>query len=169
MEQKIRATRRPASLGILFSKDRKEILLVQRKDVPVWVLPGGGIDDGESPEEAAVREFWEETGVRVKIVKKIAEYTPINKLSSPAHLFECQKIDGTIRTSCETRAIGFFPLDMLPDDLFIVHRDWIEDALQNNSDVLKKTIERVTYKELLKYFIKHPLRVIRYLMTRLGF
>lgn len=28
----------------------------------LWVLPGGGIDPGEEPEEAIVREVWEETG-----------------------------------------------------------------------------------------------------------
>lgn len=33
-----------------------------------WVHPGGMIDDGETPQEAAVREAWEETGVRCKAV-----------------------------------------------------------------------------------------------------
>lgn len=35
-----------------------------------WVFPGGGIDDGESPEQAAMRECWEETGVKVRSVGK---------------------------------------------------------------------------------------------------
>jgi len=30
---------------------------------PIWITPGGGIEPGESPAEAAVREFREETGV----------------------------------------------------------------------------------------------------------
>ena len=34
--------------GQSYSEDRKEILLIKRRDVPVWVLPGGGIDSGES-------------------------------------------------------------------------------------------------------------------------
>ena len=29
----------------------------------LWVLPGGGIDPGEDPETAALRELWEETGL----------------------------------------------------------------------------------------------------------
>jgi len=33
---------------------------------PLWWLPGGGIDFGESPEETLTREFLEETGLRVK-------------------------------------------------------------------------------------------------------
>ncbi len=31
-----------------------------------WLMPGGGIDPGEYPEKAAVRECWEETGVRCR-------------------------------------------------------------------------------------------------------
>jgi len=33
-----------------------------------WCMPGGGIKKGESPEEAAVREAWEETGVKCKAI-----------------------------------------------------------------------------------------------------
>jgi 8-oxo-dGTP pyrophosphatase MutT (NUDIX family) len=32
---------------------------------PRWITPGGGIDDDETPIEAAVRELWEETGISV--------------------------------------------------------------------------------------------------------
>ena len=32
---------------------------------PRWITPGGGIDDGETPIQAAVRELWEETGISV--------------------------------------------------------------------------------------------------------
>lgn len=34
---------------------------------PIWITPGGGIEPGESPAEAAVREFWEETGLAVDV------------------------------------------------------------------------------------------------------
>lgn len=43
---------------------------------PRWITPGGGIDTGESPIEAAVRELWEETGLAVSqeaLGEKLAE------------------------------------------------------------------------------------------------
>lgn len=37
-----------------------------------WTLPGGGIDFGEDPEDAVVREFQEETGLTVKVVELVS-------------------------------------------------------------------------------------------------
>ncbi|WP_456290027.1 NUDIX domain-containing protein [Paenibacillus sp. AK002] len=41
---------------------------VQRGDI-VWNYPGGGIEEGETPEEACIREVKEETGFEVEIIK----------------------------------------------------------------------------------------------------
>lgn len=45
------------------------ILLARHQDYDQWGLPGGGIDPGEKPADAAVREMWEETGVLVEPVR----------------------------------------------------------------------------------------------------
>jgi len=41
-------------------------LLIKHKKLGVWLCPGGHIDPDELPHQAAEREFWEETGVKVK-------------------------------------------------------------------------------------------------------
>ena len=46
----------------------KKILLVKHKKFNKWVQPGGHIEEDETPEEAAVREVFEETGLRIKLV-----------------------------------------------------------------------------------------------------
>jgi 8-oxo-dGTP pyrophosphatase MutT (NUDIX family) len=48
--------------GILFVAPNGHVLLVHRTDGQGWAFPGGGIEDGESAEEAARRELLEETG-----------------------------------------------------------------------------------------------------------
>lgn len=50
--------------GILIHKGK--VLLVKHKKLGIWLNPGGHIDEDELPHEAAEREFFEETGIRVK-------------------------------------------------------------------------------------------------------
>lgn len=157
-----------AAIGIVLNKTRTHVLIVKRRDVPVWVLPGGGIDDGETAEQAVIREILEETGISVKITKKIGEYTPINRLASFTHVFECQMISGNLSTSTETSDVEFYPNNALPESFFPLHRDWLTDALQNTPTLIKKPISRITYLEVLKYFLKHPLRTLRFAITRIS-
>jgi 8-oxo-dGTP diphosphatase len=157
--------RREAAIGIIFQQDKRTVLLIKRHDVPIWVLPGGGIESGESPEEAVVREVWEETGLRVTIIRKTGEYTPLNRLAARTHLFECRVKDGLIRTGCETKEIAYWPLDHLPESFFIVHHDWLADALLQLPSPVLKPIERVTYWQFCLFALRHPLIVLRYLWT----
>ncbi|MCB1084530.1 MAG: NUDIX domain-containing protein [Chlamydiia bacterium] len=153
--------------GIIFSKDRKEILLIKRRDVPVWVLPGGGIDPGESPEEAATREMKEETGFEVKLVRKIAEYTPLCQLARFTYLYEFEITTGSPTLTSETQGIAFFPLNSLPP-LPPPYPDWIADATLNSYKTLEKQITSVTYLALLRHLMRHPILVCRFLLARLG-
>src|SRR5688572_115523 len=43
-----------------------KILLVKHKKLGFWLTPGGHLEPGEMPHQAAEREFWEETSVKVK-------------------------------------------------------------------------------------------------------
>lgn len=158
-----------AAIGIIFNEDRTHILVIQRNDVPVWVLPGGGIDRGEQPEEAIVREVFEETGLRVRVCRKVAEYTPINRLAYPTFVFECQRIEGELSTGAETHDLGFYPIAALPSSFFVLHQEWLQDALKYEPFVIKKKLDSVTYFALFKFFLKHPILLLRFAMTCLGF
>jgi 8-oxo-dGTP pyrophosphatase MutT (NUDIX family) len=56
---------RPAARILLLDPADRLLLLRTdlRSDRPLWITPGGGVEQGETPEEAAVRELREETGV----------------------------------------------------------------------------------------------------------
>ncbi len=56
-----------ASAFVINPKNKK-ILLVKHHLFDKWVQPGGHIEDDETPEEAAAREVFEETGIRIKLI-----------------------------------------------------------------------------------------------------
>ena len=161
--------RRNSVNAIVLSEDKKKILLIKRRDVPLWVIPGGAIDEGESPEDAVLRELQEETGCHTAIVRKVCVYLPINRLTGTVHVFTCKVVSGAPKTGSETGDIGFFDLDRLPRPFFHVHKEMIQDAFDETSDLTEKKLTQVTYTNLFIYFLRHPLRVFRFALSQLGF
>lgn len=56
----------PTCTVIVFDREGR-VLLVRHADVRLWTTPGGALDPGERPADAAVREMWEETGLTVEL------------------------------------------------------------------------------------------------------
>jgi len=52
----------------VINPETKKILLVKHREFKKWVQPGGHLEHNETPEETAVREVYEETGIKVKLV-----------------------------------------------------------------------------------------------------
>ena len=73
--QEIEALPYRPCVGIVLINAEGRIFAGQRLDnpTPAWQMPQGGIDDGEKPKEAALRELWEETGVTADLVEEIAK------------------------------------------------------------------------------------------------
>lgn len=65
---------RPCAGVMLLNRDG-QVFVGQRLDsmLEAWQMPQGGIDDGEAPIDAAIRELREETGVEADKVRLIAE------------------------------------------------------------------------------------------------
>ena len=82
--------------GIILIENNKLALIERhRNGLHYFAFPGGGIDEGESPEQAAVREAEEELGVVVEIQQKAAEVF-IN--GNTQHYFLVYKISGDFGT-----------------------------------------------------------------------
>ncbi len=60
--------------GIVLIQENKVALIERhRAGLHYFVFPGGGVDEGESPEQAALRETMEELGLQVAIKQKVVE------------------------------------------------------------------------------------------------
>jgi ADP-ribose pyrophosphatase YjhB (NUDIX family) len=95
------------------------LLLVKRAQEPWkdrWYLPAGFMEEGESPEQTAMREVFEETGLRVKAENLcgVFFYEDDPRGSGLLILYHCYIIGGTLQTTDETLAARFFSPEELP-------------------------------------------------------
>lgn len=62
-------------VGVMLMNRDGQVFVGQRIDqnADAWQMPQGGVDKGESPRDAAIRELWEETGVTGDLVEIVAE------------------------------------------------------------------------------------------------
>lgn len=75
-------------VGIMLINATGLIFAGQRKDstAPAWQMPQGGIDDGEKPRAAALRELWEETGITADLVQFVTKTEGWVTYDLPANL-----------------------------------------------------------------------------------
>ena len=64
--------------GIVFNSENK-ILMIHHNKLQVWLPPGGHIDENELPDDAVLREIYEETGVKAKIISHKQELDLIDE------------------------------------------------------------------------------------------
>lgn len=126
--------------GIILEKDG-QILLQHRKDNDVWGIPGGVMEPGETFIEAAIRETWEETGLRAEDLSLFglysghegyAEYQNGDQIFSVQIIFHTTKFSGElIQDALESQEHRFFSSDNLPhlnshQKRFIL--DWVNNS-----------------------------------------
>ncbi len=148
-------------------KGGNKILMVKRRDVPVWTIPGGGVEDNELLIDAAIREAKEESGYDIKIVKKVAEYYSKDK-TKINHLYEGYVVGGGPKINEEASEIAFFRPSRLPEIVNPRIIDWIKDTKRNSNVVIKSEFKQISIFELLKNSINHPQLVFRFILKKIG-
>jgi 8-oxo-dGTP pyrophosphatase MutT (NUDIX family) len=162
-------TNKSAVACLIYSADKTSVCLIKRRDVPVWVLTGGGVDPGEKEEVAACREAQEELGTPCNVKRLVGVYLPKNKLSRKTHLFELRSLEEIIdRPTEETLGVKFFPIHQLPA-MPPPYKAWIEDGLQVPEGVINYSfVPGVHWGNFIKLSLLHPLKVLRFILSRLG-
>ena len=119
------ASFRIAVSALIFEEGR--VLLAHRRDIDWWNLPGGGMEVGETVDEALCREVAEETGLEVEVEQLVGVYSKPQK-QEIVLTFRCHITGGTLTATEETRECRYFAPDALPTNTLPKHRQRIEDA-----------------------------------------
>ena len=96
-----------------------QVLLVRRINVPQqgkWTLPAGFVEADEDPQQAAVRECLEETGLHVRITGLLDVLFGLEhpRGASIVILYRGEVLGGSLSPKDDADAVGFFEPDELP-------------------------------------------------------
>lgn len=108
------------SAAVLAERDG-QVLLVKRRMEPAqgsWCMPGGFIELGETPEQAAARECKEETGLEVEITGLVDVYTYQDyRGSGILIMYKGKIVGGAIKSGDDADRVEFFGPDELPEHI----------------------------------------------------
>ena len=142
--------------GIVLVEDGKVSLIERYRDGKhYFVFPGGGADECESPQEAAVREMEEETGLRVVVRKKIAE---IHFDLSTQHYFLVERVGGEYGTGT-----GEEYTDADPDDPYegVYIPTWMPvDGLSEHENIYPLDIKELVLKSTSAGWPDEPVVIV---------
>ncbi len=118
--------------------DGSRVLLCLRRDIEWWNLPGGGVEPGETVDEALRREVREETGLEVELERLVGVYSKPQK-NEVVLVFRCRVTGGQLSATEEMAESRYFAPGELPRNTLPKHRQRIEDALLDRLDAIIRT------------------------------
>ena len=133
--------------AVILNAQKDEVLLHLRDDHPMWSLPGGPPDFGESFAQGVIREVREETGLVVEIVRLIGVYSVPefwifnypdgNRAHAFAAAFECSVVSGELSANMtDSLDVKWFSVDELPGNLMPMHPKVILDCITGTESVI---------------------------------
>lgn len=109
---------------ILLTPDKEHVLLVKCKtyneEDARWGFPKGSLEEGETMNECAMRELYEETGIPLKIEEELMSNTITYKIDNDIYYYsyvmskkfmkQCAKILENFKNEKEIKRVGFVPI-----------------------------------------------------------
>lgn len=112
---------------------RDAVCLVRRKAPPMaglWSFPGGRLEPGETPADAARRELAEETGLSVGQLVPLGAFDPAGEGAIELNVFAARWRGGEPVAASDAAEASFFPLQVLADmPLTTGARGWLANAI----------------------------------------
>ncbi|SHJ99523.1 ADP-ribose pyrophosphatase YjhB, NUDIX family [Anaerobranca californiensis DSM 14826] len=138
----------------VFVVHQNKVLLLKHKKLKMWLPPGGHIEDNEIPDEAAVREVKEETGLDVILVgekgldidypqqlilPKGIQLENIKNEHQHVDLVYFAKVKGNANfvLNEESEQMGWYSIEDLPPDVNTEIRLWCIKAIKELGDIQK--------------------------------
>lgn len=134
--------------GIIFD-EQKRVLLCHRRDYDLWNLPGGTLENGESPWDGVKREIKEETGLDAEIESLAGVYSKPDK-NEIVFSFVCKVICGETTLNDEADKIEYFEIDKLPSNTSQKQVERIKDFMTNPNKTIYKVQTGKSSIELIK-------------------
>jgi 8-oxo-dGTP diphosphatase len=108
---------RAAVAAMIFDEQGQILLFKHTYRKFEWGIPAGGLEYDEQPEKAIVREFFEETGMQIRVEKLLlAESSKEDRGINLIYL--CKIVSGTFKESLEISEMKYFNVNNLPQMLF---------------------------------------------------
>jgi len=108
---------RAAVAAMIFDEQGRILLFKHTYRKFEWGIPAGGLEHREQPEQAIIREFFEETGMQIEVQKLLlAESSKEDHNVSLIYL--CKIVSGTFQESHEVSEMKYFDVNNLPQMLF---------------------------------------------------
>lgn len=116
-------------------RDGDRLLLARHAHSLLWSLIGGGVEPGEEPADALVREVHEETGARARVIRLsgvyggeplMVEYPNGDRVAYITTAYECELLDVPSPDLEEIVELGWFTRAEIPS---LARRDWIDRVI----------------------------------------
>ena len=115
--QLVRPRFRVAVAALVFDEQGCVLLFKHTYRKFEWGIPAGGLEYYETPEDAIVREFHEETGMQIRVERLLSAIT-IKELHHVSLIYLCKIVAGEFKPTLEIAEIKYFDPNDLPPMLF---------------------------------------------------
>lgn len=129
--------------GIIFNETLTKLLIIKGRDSNKWGVPKGGINNDESYIDASLREIYEETGIKIKLLADILPFVCINQAKLYIYVLPENLCNLKPKDTAEISDIKWISLEHIAD---LSNKTKLLFKISNN---LRKYVARVSqYKRI---------------------